>query len=358
MKKSNLLSMKKTLYEVSIIRPIVIFLLVVLHAFTQLHYSSGNEVNTNVVGGDYQLVSFYYWMLKIIQGFRIETITFIAGYVFAFQSIELGKKYDFGPFLCKKFKRLIIPYIVFGLIYFFAFVYQKDFSWITFVKSGYPVGHLWFLPMLFWVFILLWAYDHYNIDSKLVFVGLMLLSAIPISLPFNIIGLMRLPHFVFYCILGYVVFKYKNQICNKWMTIHKTAFLWGIYIILVIIYNSITDDKFQGTVMLQYAMSLTKMIMRLLICCSGIMALYLTVIRIVSKTSYKPSSFTLKASGLCYGVYVYHQFILQIINRYVPLSDYVGYYMLPWVGLAITLLFSVLLTHFTLKTKVGRLLIG
>lgn len=43
--------MKKTLYEVSIIRPIVIFLLVVLHAFTQLNYHSGNAINTNVIWG-------------------------------------------------------------------------------------------------------------------------------------------------------------------------------------------------------------------------------------------------------------------------------------------------------------------
>lgn len=309
-------------------------------------------------GGDYQQVTFYYWMLKIIQGFRIETITFIAGYVFAFQSLELGKKYEFGAFALKKFKRLIIPYVVFGLIYFFAFVYQKDISWTSFLTSGYPVGHLWFLPMLFWVFLILWAYDHYNVDSKMVFVGLMLLSAAPLSLPFNIIGLMRLPHFVFYCILGYVVFKYKNQICNKWMNIPAIVFLWVFYLAFVVIYNIIPNDICLETTVSKYALSLAKMMMRLLICCSGIMALYLTVIRYVSKETYKPSSFTLAASGLCYGVYVYHQFILQVINRYVPLSDYVGYYSLPWVGLLMTLVLSVLLTHFTLKTKVGRLLIG
>ena len=109
---------KKLLYEVSIIRPLIIFLLVVLHSFAPIigSWEAIKGVET---------IPAYYWLCKFIQGFRIETIALIAGYVFAFQSIDLGRKYDFLPFAWKKVKRLIIPCIAFSLAYFLLFNYEQ-----------------------------------------------------------------------------------------------------------------------------------------------------------------------------------------------------------------------------------------
>lgn len=50
---------KKLLYEVSIIRPLVITLLVFLHSFTKIA-NGGGKIN------DYQLVSVYQWMCCLI----------------------------------------------------------------------------------------------------------------------------------------------------------------------------------------------------------------------------------------------------------------------------------------------------
>ena len=100
---------KKLLYEVSIIRPIVIFLLVFLHSFSKVA-AGGSRTN------DYQLCTVYQWLSWLISGFRIETIALVAGYVFAYQSLDLKRSYRFIPFVWKKFKRLIIPMLVFGLV--------------------------------------------------------------------------------------------------------------------------------------------------------------------------------------------------------------------------------------------------
>ena len=104
---------KKLLYEVSYIRPIVIFLLVVSHSFTKI------QVGPNGAMNDYDLATGYLWLVRLIKGFRIETIALVAGYVFAYQSIDLKRKYEFWPFVKKKFVRLIIPMLFFGCIYYF-----------------------------------------------------------------------------------------------------------------------------------------------------------------------------------------------------------------------------------------------
>ena len=70
----------------------------------------------------------------------------------------------------------------------------------------------------------------------------------------------------------------------------------------------------------------------------------------------KPILITL--SGYCYGVYIYQQFILKIIYYQTQLPFIVNAYWLPWIATLATIVLSLLLCHFTLKTKIGRFLIG
>ena len=77
--------MKKLLYEVSIIRPLIIFLLVVMHSFTM--YDGCWPLPEGI-----HAVPAYAWLVNLISGFRIETIALIAGYVFAYQSIDLNRQ--------------------------------------------------------------------------------------------------------------------------------------------------------------------------------------------------------------------------------------------------------------------------
>lgn len=63
-------------------------------------------------------------------------------------------------------------------------------------------------------------------------------------------------------------------------------------------------------------------------------------------------------SGYCYGVYIYQQFILQILYYKTSLPLQINIYWLPWVAAFITLVLSILLCHLTLKFKWGRFLIG
>lgn len=344
---------KKLLYEVSYIRPIVIFLLVVSHSFTEIHKGAGTETQP------FELAEAYLWLVRLIKGFRIETIALVAGYVFAYQSLVLGRKYPFWPFMVKKFKRLIVPMLIFGVVYYFCFLSrQSDFHFASFVVtllSG--CGHLWFLPMLFWCFIAIWVIDRFKLSSWITLVVLALISVVPNSgLP---LGFNRLPHFLFYVFAGYFLWEHR-EVPTRWSKSTRIiAMSWIVYIALVVL---------KSTFVLSYAKSMPLLYkgliqsfnnsMLLFSSCCGILALYITVIHFTNREGFIPPRWVINASSDCYGVYVYHQFILVWLYFYTPLVGTCPPLLVPIIGLILALSTSLLLTRLSLKTRLGRFLIG
>lgn len=335
---------KRLLYEVSIIRPLVILLLVVMHSFTM--YAGGWKMPEGI-----HEVTAYYWFVKFITGFRIETIALISGYVFAYQSLVLHRKYPFRSFAYKKFMRLIVPGLFFSLIYYFCFLYNASnfgsIEWFLKLSSGF--GHLWFLPMLFWCFLVIWIIDRYNFYSKTLFIVLALASIVNVpSLPF---GMTRMFHFAFYCYLGYTLYKNKDNLL-KYTKAKYICSLWIVYAILVIFSARLESID---------CIYLIKNALKLAIACSGILALLLLVLKFTNKQTNKQiriPQWIIESSKLCYGVYVFHQFILKYLYYNTNLPQAVGSYLLPWIGVTITLLVAIILTKISLKTKFGRFLIG
>lgn len=346
-------SPKKLLCEVSFIRPIVIFLLIFLHSFTKIAKGGGQ---TN----DYQLSIVYQWLCWLISGFRIETIALVAGYIFAYQSINLKRSYKFWPFVLKKFKRLIIPMLVFGLIYYFCFLFNASVfsvkSFLLDVFSG--CGHLWFLPMLFWCFLVIWIIDHYKLSSwkTLIILAIVSTAPLPATLPF---GLARLPHFVFYVYAGYFLWTKREWLHANCLKTPIIICLWLAYILLVVVLHSLMSVPSTSASVLQKGLIImTPQFIGLLMSCCGIIALYLTICKTTTKEGFQPKSWVIVASDYCYGVYVYHQFILILLYFKTPLVANCPPLLVPWIGFAITALVSLLLTKLTLKTKTGKYLIG
>ena len=341
---------KKLLYEVSVIRPLIIALLVFMHSFTKIALGAGGRCN------DYQLVEGYQWLVWFIQGFRIETIALVAGYVFSYQSLDLGRSYRFWPFVWKKFKRLIIPMLVFGVAYYFMFFYSAETftvkEFIVMLLSG--CGHLWFLPMLFWCFIAIWLIDHFKLNSWWLLVLLAFFSLIPTPrLP---LGFSRLPHFLFYVYGGYFLwtkreFLFKHCLSWKWISA-----LWMVYVGLVIVSHIILSEGGVG-IMKVFIFGLSRT-SDLLMAVFGVIALYLTACHFTTQEGFKPKPWVITASDNCYGIYVYHQFVLTLLYFFTSFVAVVHPLLVPWFGFAIIMTVSLLLTWLTLKTNTGRFLIG
>lgn len=295
---------------------------------------------------------------KFISGFRIEMIALVAGYVFSFQVNDLHRVYEFKSFAWKKFKRLLIPCWFFSIFYFFMFLFTPDtglYKCFETIISG--AGHLWFLPMLFWCFICLWCIDRFKLSSFVFFVFLLFCSLIP-ELPIGF-GFGKFPHFLFYCYLGYCMWSHNvwlEEKCTKNSIIISLLILYCALFIINRCYLSNLD--LGDTIYMKIFGYGINSIVKLISSITGIFCVYLFVLKLVRKKNYVPSNFIIGASSLCYGMYVYHQFILKWLYLHTNVPTMVGSYLLPWVALLITVFLSYILTKLTLKFRFGRFLIG
>lgn len=339
---------KKLVYEVSIIRPLVIFLLVFFHCFCI--YNGGWDTISSI-----RNVSLYYWIANLISGFRIETIALIAGYIYAYQNIELKKNLPLFVLIKQKFQRLIIPCWFFGTLYYFLIIRKLAISNDAFSYVLNGAGHLWFLPMLFWCFVFLWIIHRFQPNKFWTFIIFSILSILPMpTLPF---GLTRMPHFVFYAYAGYCLWIYKEKIYERFLNKKCIVFLIVSYIVLLYLNCSLKHFGEEGYVLPLYTKALTR-ILKYFIVFTGISALYLIVCSYTSKYNFKPTNWVIQSSKICYGVYIFHQFILKYLYYQTQLPEYAGSFLLPWLALSITLPLAIILSLLFLKTKFGRFLIG
>jgi len=374
---------KKLLYEISIIRPLIIFLLVVYHSLCVFTggWTAPEGVPANAV---------YWWLGHLISGFRIETIAFVGGYVFCYQCFELGRRSGFLAFLWKKFKRLIIPCFIFGTVYFLLFRFNPDkFNWqVAFWRVANGIEHLWFLPMLFWCFLACWLIDrllqwlHNRHEAWFRPVGwllLIMLAGVSLLRVTGLkMGLSRVPYFLFYFYFGYWL---RMVACMKGITWDAAAegkrspwvfiLLWVLYLFFLLMHLQATHLTLPGCTFecpswpRGYSLFVLHLLSFAHTTC-GILALYFTVDYWLSRhrsADSQPSSFLRECSRLCYGVYVFHMFFMKPIyyNTAFPAwccGSEVGVWLMPWMVLAVTMGFSILATWILLKTRFGRFLIG
>ena len=100
----------RNLDEILFIRPILIVLLIFVHCFTVF-----NGGWPSFVG--YKECTSYMWISRICYSFMLETFTFVSGYVYAYQVLDLQKTSTFGTLVKQKVDRLILPSVIFSLIY-------------------------------------------------------------------------------------------------------------------------------------------------------------------------------------------------------------------------------------------------
>ena len=371
---------KRLLYEISIIRPLIIFLLVVYHSLCV--FTGGWVPPQGVPSNDV-----YWWLGHLISGFRIETIAFVGGYVFCYQCVELGRRQGILGFVWKKFKRLVVPCFVFGTVYYVLYRYNAArFSWtVAFWRVANGVGHLWFLPMLFWCFLACWLIDRglqwlggrskgwqkaMGCGLLVALAGVSLLRVTGLKM-----GLSRAPYFLFYFYLGYWLRSlYQKGCVNK--VVDRSGWrvpvmLWVLYAVCLLIHLQATHLRLPGcwfdcphwlrgcsqTVLRMMALGHT-------VC--GILAIYATVMLWLQKhrdAETQPSGWLRECSRLCYGVYVLHMFFMQPLYYFSNFPQWcctgaTGVWLMPWGVLIVSLAASVIGTWLLLKTRTGRFLIG
>lgn len=312
------------------------------------------------------VVPVYKWIQRFAICCTLQLFVFISGYLYAYQS-ALGKNKEFGPLVKKKLQRLILPCVVFGVIYYLVRMPFSEMSAVSFLKNmNNGMGHLWFLPMLFWCFIFAFLVEKINKKVKITPWLFLLLffcvSVLSVFVP-DYFGLRKA--------FMYFVYFYFGMLCwdkgmfsshgnsDKEMSIEKnentglTSIISAFsYLILFVLYYYLEDHK--SMVDASKAYYLGYKIIEFLTRIVGIMA-FMSVATWISNKNIPECIDGL--SGLSFGVYIFHQMVIDVLFNRTSLPNVLGIYWLPIVALALSLLISVLLTMAMMKNKCLKKLI-
>lgn len=343
--KSNS-TQRKNLDEVSLIRPILIILLVLMHSFTVF-----NGVWPEFTG--YQDCEAYKWIARSSFSFLLESFVFVSGYVWAFQYFELNKRDSLKSLLKKKLNRLLVPGLLFSIFYMeildgglvVNFSENGGGRFLINILSG--VGHLWFLPVLFWCFLITWCIEKFNSKDCIKFTIVAFLSVAPI--PALIFQLSHVPYYLVFFYSGFLIRKHigiRSKICgwNTWIL--GLSFVVA-FVVLANLKDYISPLVNSGGIVNKASFVTISNICKLVYSSLGTLTFYAIAVKITSR--YRLSPFVISIGDLCFGVYIYQEFILRYLYYHTELPNMTSYMIVPWVGFFVALILSILFTSITKK---------
>lgn len=285
---------------------------------------------------------------------------FVSGYVLGNSVQARGMKVlAFDSCVIKKVKRLLFPCLFFSVVYFLL-MGNNDMTALTIVGkiiNGY--GHLWYLPMLFWCFVFTCVVERIRIKPKYM-IPLLLIAACSLSLKYLPFGISAAMYYMLFFYIGYMLKCYAIDL-DKYFA-WKYVLLFGVvysivFVGLQIFTNAkVCDGGDSFTIMLVNG-ALNKLLH--IICSSTALAfIYLAVNTALKTGKIRIESWMINISALCYGVYIYHQMVIDFAYYRLGWLETLPSLVLPWAGFVTALSLSLLFAHITLKTRFGRLLIG
>ncbi len=303
-------------------------------------------------------IKLYDWLAMLLNNGRLHTMVFISGLLFGYNSIRKPVTGNILPAIWKKAKRILLPCFFFGIFYCLLFhdLSEPWYSLVYRVVKG--TGHLWFLPMLFWCYVAAYILTTKfpNISPKKLFAVACLLAIfnpmadVPLQME-------RLNLFFVYFLLGCSIKQGRLKLpeANRRNLLLAAIMFCVLFLVLMYLRDSWGDLDVK---ILRILRGFLFNALRLGTALSVIYVIYSIANKPMVTAWLKDKTGLITLSGYCYGVYIYHQFILMALFYKTSLPMAINAWALPWVAFAITLATSLILCHFTLKTKFGRFLIG
>ncbi len=344
--------MKRSEYlmDVVVLRLLLIFLLIFYHAFTIYcgHWEAPYD------GFDTHIPA-YFWMGYLSHGFRLEAMVFISGLLFGYTISKYPARLCVSSCVGRKIKRLLLPSILFSTIYSLLFYDMSAPLRDIVLKILDGSGHLWFLPMLFWCFVLCYLVAKF-IPERWQGVYILLLATLMNIFAIEGIqfGVSRMMTYFVYFYLGFAI---RRQFLRfRMLKVWESVLLIALFVAISVYTFYIGDHNTLGLTDRNFATLVN------LLHFVGAMCMVFAIYSLANieglQEKIKRHDFLITLSGYCYGVFVYHQFVIKFLYYYTPLAHHVSAMLLPWVGIVLTLVISLLLCHFTLRTRFGRFLIG
>lgn len=273
---------------------------------------------------------------EIINIVQMPIFFFISGYLF-YKTID--KKINFNTFLLNKFKRLLLPFLIVGILWMIPIKYLVHYeayqnkSIITIIFSlllGKEVGHLWYVIVLFIIFILMFQLRKI-LKSKSKKIDLILFI---IFLSLHIFTYYKAFSYPYVGqVLIYSVYFYFGILLNKYEFIIKklNKVLEIIIGIILIILSLKTKNQYLTTI--------------------SALVFIITIYQIMPNKTNKIIS---KISEDSFGIYLFHSPLIYITYSYLADANPI---IVIFLNFIIFGSFSLLITEILRKTKL-RLIIG
>lgn len=317
------------LVNIDFLRPLIILLIVVNHVFA-IYAGVWDSPWENA-----ENIEIYKWIQRVAICCSLQLFTFISGYIYAFQVKRAGIQ-SFKQLILKKAHRLLIPYVFFGTLYYFLIGSGGNYSVDSFFQQLlHGKSHLWFLLMLFWCFVIHWIIirlTHQN-SSKMMYLVILLSLFFyfisPVVTSFLCLK-QAFMYYVFFCVgfLSYDMFK---------PNIKVTLALTISYVFLFVIFYYYVDHR--STIGMYPLYKIIELTTKLV----GVFC-FMSLAYTFTQTRHQLSKQYLSLTSLSFGVYIYHQFVIQIIYYKTDIPEFFGVYWTPIVCIIITLFSSILLT--------------
>lgn len=285
--------------------------------------------------------------------FAMVVFTALSGYLFMLL-YNMGKYHSKKTFILKKIKRLLLPFVVFTILIAFT----QDFTNKTiaectmlclksFLRGSF--GHLWYLPGLFWCFVLAIFLAHSFKGNKMVQLSIFVIS-IATALLFNdieqnLLGLLHGIRWFFFFYMGMLLAEYHNLLQKK-LSLHILLLILTIALCIIHPFPPYADRDI--ILMLTLSISLFPLFF---LTENFFGDTLLSGVKAISKYSY--------------GIYIFHCWIApflvsttaQRLFHLAPICQQ-HTFAFPMMLFCATFILSFMATYFLQKSKIGKYLLG
>ena len=273
---------------------------------------------------------------------------FVSGFLFS-HLLSLGKYSTWKELVRKKAQRILLPFLVFSC---FFMITTGDWRPLDPIIKG-TYWHLWFLPMLFWCFIIYYGFYRSGLMKKLwLTIPLLILTMWGVTSPKFVpmyIGLQYIHKWFFWFYLGGLVCQYHNVICNILSKYNSYLLLVVLYIVYVVVdIRTYGDNTWYAT----------------LGNASMVIALWYLSTKI-DWTSQRVANCIISFSTYSFGIYIFHNWVeLQLLSNtskrifHLDILAATHEILFPLGFFLIALFISWILTRLLMMTKIGKFLIG
>lgn len=187
----------KYLEKIDIARGIAVLLVIMGHGISDIYLSS---METYTIAGK--------WIFDLIYSFHMPLFVFLSGYC-NYKVVSLKDKGSRAIFLNRRFQRLMVPYLVWGVLYVFLDIIGGNYTWHQFNLRRYLIDlicgdnanwQLWTLYTLFLcvcISVLLFSVCRLSVKWVTIISGIIFLIRVIID---EIHGL---PYWLFITIIGF-----------------------------------------------------------------------------------------------------------------------------------------------------------